>query len=617
MMANGREAHGHHQQTLHGQSGNHYSRLVPSNSAGTSIGMNYGPHPPQSFAAGSGVPSSNVNVDGNTNSGQFFSHPNQSSPMSQFLSPTDSSYIYNTNPGINGAAPWNENLYPSSGSNNHAISSPNNVASISPPQTGPSNRALPPRSAHPFATSPSVNLSHTNNNARITNVSTRRNLLPRNPCADVARSASRNINNSPSVPSEMGVNALNNESHSVNACPIPASRRRSRRSRLSATPATSNLDATPPPSTRKSVTRSRTTKRKQDQKKIPPVASNEQCPICLDVPQKNEVACVNGCSHTFCFHCIEKWSDRENTCPLCKARFTKIDRVNKPPPKKRKKGDTPRAKNTKKVKNRDQRADIGIANPLQGLLATMNMNSDFPHALTQLLLRPQIMIRSSPSSNSNSRRLLQSYSNSRSRSNTTELTLDWINSQQSTNQPRRRSARLENMGHRQGSETNTRGGRAENANRSALRGAQEIFNPFQPIEQIDPLETRVRNLIFDRSNFVLNGNGVFNETSDDDSDTDYNSLFTHLNQSFDVPTRNGNDGGMNGQQNRHIDPEFYVRHAQNSSSNNDAQSHQVTRSYALNLRGGETADTALEIQDSDDEVEIADENGVEIEVLVD
>jgi len=173
------------------------------------------------------------------------------------------------------------------------------------------------------------------------------------------------------------------------------------------------------------------------------------------------------------------------------------------------------------------------------------------------------------------------------------------------------------MGHRQGSETNTRGGRAENANRSALRGAQEIFNPFQPIEQIDPLETRVRNLIFDRSNFVLNGNGVFNETSDDDSDTDYNSLFTHLNQSFDVPTRNGNDGGMNGQQNRHIDPEFYVRHAQNSSSNNDAQSHQVTRSYALNLRGGETADTALEIQDSDDEVEIADENGVEIEVLVD
>jgi len=28
-------------------------------------------------------------------------------------------------------------------------------------------------------------------------------------------------------------------------------------------------------------------------------------------------------------------------------------------------------------------------------------------------------------------------------------------------------------------------------------------------------------------------------------------------------------------------------------------------------------DTALEIQDSDDEVEIADENGVEIEVLVD
>jgi len=29
----------------------------------------------------------------------------------------------------------------------------------------------------------------------------------------------------------------------------------------------------------------------------------------------------------FCFDCIRKWSEHENTCPLCKKRFKAIDRI--------------------------------------------------------------------------------------------------------------------------------------------------------------------------------------------------------------------------------------------------------------------------------------------------
>lgn len=85
-----------------------------------------------------------------------------------------------------------------------------------------------------------------------------------------------------------------------------------------------------------------------------------------DVEPK-ELAMINGCDHQFCFSCIEKWSERENKCPLCKARFTKIDRIHK----KRKKG----TKNTKKVKQKDQRSDLASGAALEGLLASLNRNS--------------------------------------------------------------------------------------------------------------------------------------------------------------------------------------------------------------------------------------------------
>jgi len=76
----------------------------------------------------------------------------------------------------------------------------------------------------------------------------------------------------------------------------------------------------------------------------------------------DDLAGISGCLHTFCFNCIEKWAERENSCPLCKIRFTKIDRVNK----KKKKGQ----KNSKRVKQRDQRSDLGPGAALEGLLAS-------------------------------------------------------------------------------------------------------------------------------------------------------------------------------------------------------------------------------------------------------
>ena len=73
------------------------------------------------------------------------------------------------------------------------------------------------------------------------------------------------------------------------------------------------------------------------------------CCICLDFPKKEELASISGCSHPFCFRCIEKWADRENTCPLCKSRFVKIERVHT---------GVSRSKKMKSVATRNQRSDF-------------------------------------------------------------------------------------------------------------------------------------------------------------------------------------------------------------------------------------------------------------------
>ncbi|KAL3772052.1 hypothetical protein ACHAWU_008074 [Discostella pseudostelligera] len=57
------------------------------------------------------------------------------------------------------------------------------------------------------------------------------------------------------------------------------------------------------------------------------------CAICLDTPASlTDAASISGCTHKFCFDCIDKWADTENRCPCCKARFRTIDRVVALPP---------------------------------------------------------------------------------------------------------------------------------------------------------------------------------------------------------------------------------------------------------------------------------------------
>ncbi|KAG5180699.1 hypothetical protein JKP88DRAFT_323457, partial [Tribonema minus] len=51
------------------------------------------------------------------------------------------------------------------------------------------------------------------------------------------------------------------------------------------------------------------------------------CSICLDAPRQRGAL---ACGHAFCFDCIRDWSQRETTCPLCKQRFTAIQRADSP-----------------------------------------------------------------------------------------------------------------------------------------------------------------------------------------------------------------------------------------------------------------------------------------------
>ncbi|KRX03041.1 hypothetical protein PPERSA_08116 [Pseudocohnilembus persalinus] len=39
-----------------------------------------------------------------------------------------------------------------------------------------------------------------------------------------------------------------------------------------------------------------------------------------------EQGLLNSCRHEFCFSCINRWSKKENTCPICKRRFINIKR---------------------------------------------------------------------------------------------------------------------------------------------------------------------------------------------------------------------------------------------------------------------------------------------------
>jgi hypothetical protein len=161
------------------------------------------------------------------------------------------------------------------------------------------------------------------------------------------------------------------ESPSVASGPQPrAASRSSQRKRRATTTETSS--ATSPSTAPRKRARAASLKKAppspqaedEDERKQP---AFESCCICMCDVAGDDLACISGCEHRFCFECIEKWAERENSCPLCKNRFTKIDRVNK----KKTKGQ----KNVKRVKQRDQRSDLGPGVALEGLLGKYAMDS--------------------------------------------------------------------------------------------------------------------------------------------------------------------------------------------------------------------------------------------------
>jgi len=55
------------------------------------------------------------------------------------------------------------------------------------------------------------------------------------------------------------------------------------------------------------------------------MARSVKCGVCYGaVSFQGKLDC---CLHVFCFDCITKWANKENTCPLCKKRFYCVKRV--------------------------------------------------------------------------------------------------------------------------------------------------------------------------------------------------------------------------------------------------------------------------------------------------
>lgn len=46
-----------------------------------------------------------------------------------------------------------------------------------------------------------------------------------------------------------------------------------------------------------------------------------QCCICIGSIDKKAETRITCCRHRYHFKCIQKWSQRENRCPLCRKRF--------------------------------------------------------------------------------------------------------------------------------------------------------------------------------------------------------------------------------------------------------------------------------------------------------
>uniref|UniRef100_A0A8D0FMW0 RING-type E3 ubiquitin transferase n=1 Tax=Strix occidentalis caurina TaxID=311401 RepID=A0A8D0FMW0_STROC len=54
-------------------------------------------------------------------------------------------------------------------------------------------------------------------------------------------------------------------------------------------------------------------------------AADDPCTICLG--EIIDAAHTDGCLHTFCFHCIQRWAASRAVCPLCRTPFGRILRT--------------------------------------------------------------------------------------------------------------------------------------------------------------------------------------------------------------------------------------------------------------------------------------------------
>ena len=49
---------------------------------------------------------------------------------------------------------------------------------------------------------------------------------------------------------------------------------------------------------------------------------SQDCGICHSLI--HEQGLLNTCAHAFCLSCILHWAEIENSCPVCKARFSEV-----------------------------------------------------------------------------------------------------------------------------------------------------------------------------------------------------------------------------------------------------------------------------------------------------
>jgi hypothetical protein len=49
-----------------------------------------------------------------------------------------------------------------------------------------------------------------------------------------------------------------------------------------------------------------------------------QCPICLDEILIKYQGKIIPCNHIFCYDCIVKWEEKNNTCPICRIECSTI-----------------------------------------------------------------------------------------------------------------------------------------------------------------------------------------------------------------------------------------------------------------------------------------------------